>query len=293
LIKYSIIIPTYNRANLLDRCLNSLTKQNYINYEVLVCDDGSIDNTEEVVTNYQNLLNIKYFKIDNWGGPARPRNIGIKNAQGEWLCFLDSDDFWSENKLELIDLIINDNIDLVYHTLGLFYNNFYSASKKTLFSRALRGNYFKDLLLNGNVINNSSIVVRKEIINKVGGVSEEKSMIGCEDYNTLLKVALLTSKIVYIPKVLGYYDMHLEGISRKDMSDAHATAVKEFLPLCTKDEKAKIDAHIKYMKCSYLVNSISNSKINNDILFCLKNGKFNIKLKSLLLFLKNLIKHVS
>jgi len=268
-------------------------KQKYVNFEVLVCDDGSIDNTEEVVAQYHNLLNIKYFKNDNWGGPARPRNIGINNAQGEWLCFLDSDDFWSEDKLETIDPILNDSIDLVYHVLGLFYNNSYSGSNKTLFTRALRGNFFIDLLINGNVINNSSIVVRRAIINKIGGVSEERSMIGCEDYNTLLKVALLTSNIVYIPKLLGYYDMHFEGISRKDMSIAHASAVKEFLHLCNEEERAKIDAHIKYMKCSYLVNTTYNSKIHSDILFCLKNGKYNIKIKALLLFIKNLIKPVS
>lgn len=287
MIKYSIIIPTYNRAKLLNRCLDSLTKQNYAYFEVLVCDDGSTDNTQAVVAKYQNALNIKYFRNENWGGPARPRNIGINNSEGEWVCFLDSDDLWSENKLEIIDQSINQDIDLVYHKMGLFYDNSYLNSTKTLYSRALKGNFFKDLLLNGNVINNSSIVVRKDILIKIGGISEDRTLIGCEDYNTLLKIIFLTSKIVYIPQVLGYYDMHLEGISRKDMSLAHGAAVNEFLYLCSNVEKLQIDALTKYMRCVYLINAKKKSNINNEILFCLKNGKFNIKFKSLFLLFKS------
>lgn len=292
MVKYSIIIPTYNRSKLLDICLNSLTKQTYSNFEVIVCDDGSSDSTSEVVSKYEDLLMIKYVRTENWGGPARPRNNGITNAEGDWLCFLDSDDLWSDNKLEIIDKYLNNDIDLIYHKMGLFHNNLYKGSKLTLYSRALKENYFKDLLLNGNVINNSSVVVRKEIMILIGGVCEEKEMIGCEDYNTWLKISFLSSKIYYIPKVLGYYNKHSDGISRNDMSIPHTSAVNEFLNFCSDLEKAQIAAHIKYMKCIYLFYSTSRANIYSDILYCVKNGKFIIKIKSIFLMLRYLLKHV-
>jgi len=85
----SVIIPTYNRSKELKRCLESLTRQTYKKFEVIVCDDGSTDNTKEVVNSYRNVLNIIYIKDENFGGPARPRNNGIKLSNGEYIAFLD------------------------------------------------------------------------------------------------------------------------------------------------------------------------------------------------------------
>lgn len=291
MIKYSIIIPTYNRADLLNRCLDSLLNQCYKNFEVLVCDDGSIDNTFDVVSKYQKSLDIKYFKLSNWGGPARPRNIGINNAKGDWLCFLDSDDIWTNNKLSIIDKYLNSDVDLLYHKMGLYFNN-YNFSNKILYTRPLKNNPFKDLLLNGNVICNSSVVVRKSIIKIIGGINEEIEMIGCEDYNTWLKVSLITNQIVFVPRLLGYYDLHLNGLSRKDMSLMHSSAVKDFLYLCSDKEKKYIEAHIKYMRCRYNYSFNKIYKIDKELLFCIRYGKFNIKLKSIYLFFIKKLKNV-
>src|SRR5680860_1084245 len=97
---FSVIIPTYNRAKDIDQCLSSLLAQTYKNFEVIVCDDGSTDNTKDIVESYKDRLNIRYDWSENWGGPARPRNRGIKLSQADWICFLDSDDWWCPNKLE-------------------------------------------------------------------------------------------------------------------------------------------------------------------------------------------------
>ena len=77
-IKFSIIIPTYNRALLLKRCLDSLCSQTYRDFEVIVCDDGSTDGTNEIINQFEDKLSLKYLYDTNWGGPARPRNNGIK-----------------------------------------------------------------------------------------------------------------------------------------------------------------------------------------------------------------------
>ena len=82
---FSVVIPTYNRANMLQRALESVLAQSYDNFEILVMDDGSTDNTAEVVASFTDPR-ITYRWNKNFGGPARPRNKGIALAKGEWIC---------------------------------------------------------------------------------------------------------------------------------------------------------------------------------------------------------------
>ena len=94
----SIIIPTYNRAKLVTEAVQSALSQTYTNFEILVIDDGSTDNTEEMLKKYDN--DIKYIKTER-SGPGRARNLGISRAKGEFIAFLDSDDLWMDFKLDL------------------------------------------------------------------------------------------------------------------------------------------------------------------------------------------------
>lgn len=97
----SIIIPTYNRAKLLPRAIESVLKQTFQDFELLVVDDGSTDNTKEVVIKYaRNDTRVIYIKQENSGGASRPKNTGIKKARGEYIAILDSDDEWMSDKLE-------------------------------------------------------------------------------------------------------------------------------------------------------------------------------------------------
>ena len=103
----SVIVSTHNRADLLCETLDSILSQTYENFELIVVDDGSTDNTEEVVKRHS-AGRINYLKIDNWGGPARPRNIGIEKAKGKYIAFCDDDDIWLPKKLEKqINYIVN------------------------------------------------------------------------------------------------------------------------------------------------------------------------------------------
>lgn len=114
----SIVIPTYNRANDLRRCLFSLVSQTYRNFEVIVCDDGSTDDSEVVIKEFQFSLKINYYHLENFGGPSRPRNFGIQKAKGKYIALLDSDDWWTPKKLEVsVSILESKNIDLVYHDL--------------------------------------------------------------------------------------------------------------------------------------------------------------------------------
>ena len=123
----SVIIPSYNRGYCLKRCINSVLKQTYKNIECIIVDNYSYDKTDKIISNIKDSR-LKLYKINNEGIIAKSRNLGINYSKGEIIAFLDSDDWWMENKLQLcIEEIIN-GADFVYHNLEVKYpsskNNF-------------------------------------------------------------------------------------------------------------------------------------------------------------------------
>lgn len=95
----SVIIPTYNRANLIGRAIQSALNQTYRNIEIIVVDDASNDNTEEIVTKFHNI-NVVYIRHNCNKGGGAARNTGIKASNGQFIAFLDDDDEWLNDKLE-------------------------------------------------------------------------------------------------------------------------------------------------------------------------------------------------
>ena len=100
---FSVVIPTFNQDSFLKKAINSVLQQTFKDFEIIIIDNNSTDNTEETVK-YFNLENIQYEKISNGGIIAKSRNLGIKKAKGKWIAFLDSDDDW--NPRSLIKFII-------------------------------------------------------------------------------------------------------------------------------------------------------------------------------------------
>jgi glycosyltransferase involved in cell wall biosynthesis len=94
----SVIIPTYNCAKYIETTINSVLNQNYDNLEIIVVDDGSTDNTKNIISSITDDRLIYYF-IKNSGGPAKPRNLGLMNCKGDYIAFLDSDDKWRNDKV--------------------------------------------------------------------------------------------------------------------------------------------------------------------------------------------------
>ena len=107
-ILFSIIIPTYNRENKIKKAIDSVLVQKYKNWEILVIDNYSKDNTKKLVQSYKNK-NIKFFKIKNYGVIAKSRNFGISKSKGNFIAFLDSDDVWMKKKLYECNKIIKSN----------------------------------------------------------------------------------------------------------------------------------------------------------------------------------------
>ena len=120
----SIVVPVFNRTWQLRRALSSLVNQTYKNFEVVICDDGSTENVATVIDEFCSKLSIVFVRIDNSGGPARPRNVASAKTRGEWICFLDSDDWWDVQRLAVIVAELNNDIDLLYHPLRLISSDF-------------------------------------------------------------------------------------------------------------------------------------------------------------------------
>jgi len=201
----SIIIPTYNRAPELKRALKSVIEQSYQNWECLIVDNNSTDSTDEIIQEF-NDSRIKLFKINNHGIIAVSRNKAIQEAQGEYIAFLDSDDWWKPNKLEASITYLNQGADVVYHGLLCVRKvNQSTLRKRQVGSRSVTAPVYHDLICNGNALANSSVVVRRELLNRAGQLSKDPALVAAEDYECWLRVAKLTDKFVKIPKVLGYY----------------------------------------------------------------------------------------
>lgn len=210
---FSVVIPTYNRADKLRRCLDSLLNQTFKAFEVLVCDDGSKDETGAVAAEYSKKgLNLRYFYQENWGGPARPRNIGIAEASAPWVCFLDSDDCWYPEKLDVCKANL-DGCDVIYHDFNIDGG---SVLKKKIIARQLSTPVFRDLLVNGNTICTSGTCIKTALLRETGGFSEDRQLIAVEDFDLWLRIAAKGYTFKHLPAVLGSYWQGGGNITAKD-----------------------------------------------------------------------------
>jgi glycosyltransferase involved in cell wall biosynthesis len=217
MVDFSVIIATYNRAEYLKECLESLVIQRYKNFETIIVDDGSTDNTADVINEFASLLTLKYLKIPNSGYPGKPRNMAVEKATADWLCFLDSDDKWTKDKLQAC-LPFLDNYDVIYHKLKYFGGGkpFYRI---TIPSRQVHPPVFVDLMTRGNSIALSSSLIKKNIFLKAGGFFDENPSIGgLDDYDLWLKTSLLTDKFKFVPNTLGLYRIHSNNMTENSFT---------------------------------------------------------------------------
>ena len=212
--RFSIIIPVYNALEFLRDTLDSIRDQSYTNYEVLVTNDGSTDSTEEMLKKYkkENLRFPLDFTTINNRGVSTARNNAILRSTGDYIAFLDQDDWWFPEKLEKIARILNINtgIDVLYHraiSIGW-------KKRETIFKSGQLGSPpLADLLFNGNRIGISTAVVRLDKLREVGGFNQDLHYI--EDYDLWLKLANKNANFHYMPDVLSKYIWRQESMSNK------------------------------------------------------------------------------
>ena len=189
----SVVIPTYNSENFIAKTLETLYSQTYNNYEVIVSDDGSTDNTVDVVRSLflQNSSRKKALLINKHEGPGAARNKGIKGASGDWISFLDSDDLWNHNKLESVAgyILKNDDIDLVCHSLIAI-----DGSKENLMDPS---KYFNNKInpflsiYRENCLYTPALTVKKSILYQAGLF--DTTLPSAQDYDLWIRLGMINN----------------------------------------------------------------------------------------------------
>jgi glycosyltransferase involved in cell wall biosynthesis len=179
-MKISLIIPTYNRATHIKNTLLSVFSQTIKVDEIIIVDDGSTDNTKQLLEQYD----IKYIYQENQG-VSSARNRGIKEAKNNWICFLDSDDIWEANKIEKQIAFHKQNSHILFsHTDELWrFNNKIIKQKKHQLKPS--GYCFKQNIPN-TLIGASTVICHKSVFDDVGLFDEELK--ACEDYDLWLRI---------------------------------------------------------------------------------------------------------
>jgi glycosyltransferase involved in cell wall biosynthesis len=183
----SAILPTYNRAHLVGRSIRSVLNQTYRDFELIVVDDGSTDNTDEVVNGF-NDPRIRYIRHEQNKGGSAARNTGIKAAQGEYIAFQDSDDEWLPEKLEKQMRIFekaSTRVGVVYTGFNLIKDD-----RKTYIPgpniKITEGDLHEELL-NGNFVATDAVVVRRECFEKIGVFDERLPRL--QDWELFIRIS--------------------------------------------------------------------------------------------------------
>ncbi len=205
----SLIIPTYNRCVSLKRALDSVQQQSILVDEIIVVDDGSTDATEAMLNTY--FPSITYIKQDNKGVSAA-RNVGICQAKGEWIAFLDSDDTWLSHKLEAQLSALQQAPSLkICHTEEIWIRhgirvNAMNKHKKT-------GGWIFKQCLPLCAMSPSSILIHRNVFNTIGLFDE--NLPACEDYDLWLRISA-QYPVLFLEQPLIYkYGGHQDQLSHK------------------------------------------------------------------------------
>jgi len=274
----SIVIPTYNHAAFLRRAIQSVIDQTYKNWEILIVDNHSTDNTDEIIASFQHPA-IKAYKINNNGVIAASRNKGLTLATGEYIAFLDSDDWWLPKKLEVSIMHLEKGNDVVYHDLWEVKSDDQTKRHK-LSSRKLKRPVFKDLLIKGNALYNSSVVLKSHILKTGSLLDENKEIIASEDYDFWIRLAFITDRFFKIPDVLGFYWRGETNISRqRNFSIAGRIILKKHEPVINKNVLSKAKGFHFYSEGIYQ-SALNRKEAGKLFLLSLVKGHSSIKMKS-------------
>ncbi|WP_198159250.1 glycosyltransferase family 2 protein [Methylomonas lenta] len=204
----SVIMPCYNAQAFLEISINSIFRQSYPNIELIIIDDGSTDRSPQILDEInKKSLSITVLR-QNKCGPYPARNLALQHAQGEYVAFLDADDYWSPDCLEkLYYALIEANVDLSYCGWQNVIEN--GVNGPQYVPPAYESSDIIQSFLNGCPWPIHAALVRKSIIDKVQGFSTRS--FSSMDYDFWLRIAAESQKIKLVPEVLAFYRWHNHG----------------------------------------------------------------------------------
>lgn len=242
MFKVSIIVPVYNTEKYLKKCLDSLVNQTLEDIEILLINDGSTDNSQKIIDEYSTkyLNKVKVFTKSN-GGQASARNVGIKNANGEFIAFVDSDDFLELNAYETAyNYAVKNDLDIVCFK---FYEETNRIKQKSGYYNFSNYNQTIKYILNETSPCNK--IIKKELFEKYRIEFLENYIY--EDLELIPRLALYTDKIGFLDKYLYNYVIHENSTMRQ------------------KEYNKKMDSI--YVVMDSLKKNFENSKYNKELEF--------------------------
>ena len=269
---FSVVIPTYNQCKLLKKAIYSVEIQTYKNYEIIVVDNSTNNETYDFVKTKKNII---YKKIENNGIIAKSRNLGIENSKGQWICFLDTDDVWFKEKLEkTFKEIDKKNFDVICNDEWIIDN--LNNTKKIWSYGPYEKNFYEKLILFGNRNSTSATTVKKDFLFKKNiKFNESSNFVTAEDYEFFLNIALNKGVFYYLHLPLGIHLFHEKSESAipKKLYEAKFRVLKHHI--FNNKNKNEANKNVLWKK----VKKISEVKLS--IFFFKKKPSFLLILKIL------------
>lgn len=227
MIRVDVVIPTYHETDRLFAAVESARRQTHTIRRTIVLDDGSSAQIKEHLE--QTLVaipNVDFFSLGHSGHPGVVRREGVEKSEADWIAFLDADDTWEDDKI-FMQLDLAEQLDA-----GLVYSNAWISGQQS------RARYFSTKnrmpkrintlrLLFSNPIINSSVIVRREHLQRVGGYATSQEVRGVEDYATWLRLSTI-SRLVGIEEPLLTYSVSETSFSRRSVDIAPSAAIRDF-----------------------------------------------------------------
>lgn len=227
MLKVSVVIPVFNAEIYIEECVNSVLNQTHENIEIILVDDCSNDQSLSKITELsrRHQDKIKVYHIDTNSGPSNARNYGIEQTTGQYISFLDADDYWLPNKLEKqLNGIITQNSNLSFTDIDVICNKKVEYTRRHLYRK-----YDYNTLLKTNFIPHSTLIIKKELVAEIKYKTVQSNsrlinwllklnLTNClihEDYAFLLELYRMNNvRSSYVPEPLVVYRTHDTNLSR-------------------------------------------------------------------------------
>ncbi len=270
----SIIIPIYNAKSYVPRCLDSIIKQDFADWEAVIVNDGSTDGIEEVFDYYANKdSRIKTISIKN-AGVSNARNVGILNAQGDYIYFLDVDDWLQNNTLSLLKDASADGFDIVQGAYDVVYEDGSVTNDVKFYNKELSG---YNAILSEYLLGNIKQSVWNKLIKAqmIKGITFDTDLAVAEDTKFVYELCKVCSNVKLIDTVTYHYFVRNDSCMNESLSEKHFQGLK-VVDIQLSETKANKELYSKCVRkeailCLDLIHAINDEKKYTDKLPELRN----------------------